>query len=305
MIQTPSDNPPKSPVNRRDLLKGAAMGGLAMAATHATGLSAAEPEDRSLRVIAYNVYKCTGWPKDRARAKQATAAGQMPDRIAMELALYQPDIINFSESPDEAVVKRIAERLRMNYVRFPSGGNWPGTLLSRYEIEASKNVPLVSGERPKDLFTRHWGRATIRLPDAGPLIVHSAHLYPGADPAIRLREIPAMLESMRDDFEANRSMLLIGDLNHGPDTEEYKMWIDAGWVDTFSKVGKGDGLTIKADKPQWRIDYVMAAGAIAQNIYQSKPLFEGAFRTNPADPESFALSDHLPQLAEFEYTVAK
>lgn len=301
----PSRNSSKITSNRRNLLKQATVAGLAMAATGPRGLAAAEPEDRSLRVIAYNVYNCTGWPKDRALAKRATVAGQMPDRFAMELALYQPDIINFSESPDEAVVKQIAERLEMNYVRFPSGGNWPGTLLSRYEIEAPHNVPLDSGERPKDLFTRHWGQATIRLPGFGPLVVHSAHLYPGADPAVRLREIPAMLESMRADLDAGRSMLLIGDLNHGPDTEEYKLWIDAGWIDTFAKVGKGDGLTIKSDKPQWRIDYVMAAGAIAKDVGVSKPLFEGAFRTNPADPESFALSDHLPQLADFGYTVAK
>ena len=110
-----------------------------------------------------------------------------------------------------------------------------------------------------------------------------------------------MLESMKSDLDAGRSMLLIGDLNHNPETKEYKLWIDAGWTDTFAKVGKGDGLTIKADKPQWRIDYVMAAGPIAKSIVASRPLFEGAFRTNIADPESFALSDHLPQLAVLAY----
>ncbi len=251
-------------------------------------------------MIAYNVYNCTGWPKDRALAKKATALGQMPTRFAHELALYEPDIINFSESPSEEVVKKIAKRLGMNYVRFPSGGNWPGTLLSRFEIVEPNNVPLVEGERPKDLFTRHWGMATVKLPNGETLVVHSAHLHPSPEPDIRLREIPLMLESMKSDLDAGRSMLLIGDLNHSPDTKEYKLWIDAGWTDTFAKVGKGDGLTIKADKPQWRIDYVMAAGPIAKQVVESRPLFEGAFRTNTADPASFALSDHLPQLAVFE-----
>lgn len=293
-------------LTRRDVLKQAAISGITVAATGTSKLFAAEPEPRLLRVIAYNVYNCTGWPKDRALAKKATAKGQMPDRFANELALYDPDIINFSESPDESVVKQIAERLGMNYVHFPSGGNWPGTLLSRFEIVEPKNVPLVKGERPKDLFTRHWGQVTIKLPRAAPLIVHSAHLHPGADPAIRLREIPAMLESMKGDLNAGRSMLLIGDLNHSPDTKEYKLWIDAGWTDTFANVGRGDGLTIKSDKPQWRIDYVMAAGPVGgENIVESRPLFEGAFRTNTADPESFALSDHLPQLAVLEYTARR
>ena len=95
-------------------------------------------------------------------------------------------------------------------------------------------------------------------------------------------------------------MLFIGDLNHGPDTDEYKHWIDAGWVDTFAKVGQGDGPTFTSDIPQWRIDYVMAAGPIAERVTESGPLFQGAFRLNINDEESFALSDHLPQLAAFD-----
>jgi endonuclease/exonuclease/phosphatase family metal-dependent hydrolase len=108
-----------------------------------------------------------------------------------------------------------------------------------------------------------------------------------------------MLASMKDDLDAGRSMLLIGDLNHGPDTEEYELWIDAGWIDTFAKVGKGEGLTFTADIPKYRIDYVMATGPIANRIIESRPLFEGAFRLNVADEHSFALSDHLPQFALF------
>ena len=286
---------------RRELLFHSA--GAALAASAAARLSAAEPEPRWLRVIAYNIYGCTGWPRDRAQ--RAAVKGQIPARLAQELALYEPDIINFSESPGESVVKDIAKRLGMQYVFFPSAGNWPGALLSRYKITAAQNVPLRQSERPQDLFTRHWGRATVQVPDAGPLIVHSAHLHPSVDPKTRLREIPRMLEAMEQDFQANRSMLLMGDLNHNPDTQEYKLWIDAGWVDTFAKVGKGKGFTIKADKPQHRIDYVMAAGWMVKQVLSSKPLFEGAFRTNQADPASFALSDHLPQFALFEYEVAR
>ncbi len=262
-------------------------------------LFADEQTTKPLRVIAYNIYKCTGWPHQRQLAQQAVNKGQMAKRLAMELALHDPDIINFSESPNQELTKEVAELLGMNHVRFPSGGNWPGTLLSKFEIIDSQNAPM-KGERPKELFTRHWGRATIKLPSGDPLIVHSAHLYPTAEPTVRLREIRAMIESMKPDLDAERSMLLIGDLNHGPDTAEYKLWIDAGWMDTFAKVGEGEGPTIKSDIPKWRIDYVMAAGPIAQRVTESRPLFEGAFRLNISDDESFALSDHLPQLAVFQ-----
>ena len=270
--------------------------GLSLADTH---IIADEPKPKPLRVIAYNIFKLTGWPHQRRLAQQAVAKGQMAQRLAMELALHEPDIINFSESPKEELTKEVAELLGMNHVRFPSGGNWPGTLLSKFEIIKSQNAP-IKGERPKELFTRHWGRATIKLANGDPLIVHSAHLYPTADPTIRLREIKSILGAMKADIDAGRSMLLIGDLNHSPDTDEYKCWIDAGWVDTFAKVGNGKGLTIKADIPKWRIDYVMAAGPIADKIIESRPLFEGAFRLHIADKASFALSDHLPQLAVFQ-----
>ncbi len=249
------------PISRREFC-GAVGASLAAANSN---LFADDSKPKPLRVIAYNIFKLTGWPHQRNLAQQAVAKGQMAKRLAMELALHDPDIINFSESPQEELTKEVAELLGMNHVRFPSGGNWPGTLLSKFEITESQNAPM-NGERPKELFTRHWGRATVKLPNGDPLIVHSAHLYPTADPTIRLKEIRAMLASMKSDLDAGRSMLLIGDLNHGPDSEEYKLWIDAGWVDTFAKVGKGDGPTIKSDIPKWRIDYVMAAGCQGASI---------------------------------------
>jgi len=254
----------------------------------------------SLKVIAYNVFACAGWPKDRWRAKLVVENGQIADRLGMELELYAPDLINFSESPAQPVALRVADRLRMNHVRFPSAGHWPGTILTRLGILEATNVPMANGRaRPEDLFTRHWGRAVLRLPEKETLVVHSAHLMPGADPAVRLREIDAMLAAMQPDFDAGRSMILMGDLNHGPETEEYQKWIAAGWVDSFAKVGQGDGLTIQSDIPKWRIDYIMAHGPLAEQFTESRPLFEGAFRLNINDPESFALSDHLPQWAKF------
>jgi endonuclease/exonuclease/phosphatase family metal-dependent hydrolase len=224
----------------------------------------------------------------------------MPKRLADELELYEPDIINFSESPAVSVVKEIAERLGMKHVFFPSGQNWPGALLTRFDIVGSKNCPTAGGERPKNLFTRHWGMAEIHISNGQRIIVHSAHLRPGAEPEIRQREISKMIRSMKADLEAGRSMLSMGDLNHSPEQREYEMWKQAGWVDTFARVGKGNGFTIKADLPKWRIDYVWAVGPIAKQIVASKPLYQGAFRLNISDPQSFALSDHLPQLAVFE-----
>ncbi|MFG0334277.1 MAG: endonuclease/exonuclease/phosphatase family protein [Maioricimonas sp. JB049] len=259
---------------------------------------AAEDDPKQLRVIAYNVLQCSGWPKNSPLAQRARQEKQMARRYALELALYDPDIVTFSESPGEALTGEIARLLGMEHHRF-EGGSFPGTFMSRLKVTAPRDTP-VQGDRPAGLFTRHWGRAVVELPGGEPLIVHSAHLFPVADPTVRLREIDAMLASMQSDLDAGRSMILMGDLNHGPDSEEYRRWITAGWVDTFAKVGEGDGLTFRADDPEYRIDYVMATGPIADHIREARPLYEGAFRRDSADKYSFALSDHLPQLAVFD-----
>ena len=62
-----------------------------------SNLFADDSKPKPLRVIAYNIYKCTGWPDQRHLAQQAVAKGQMAKRLAMELALHDHDIINFSE----------------------------------------------------------------------------------------------------------------------------------------------------------------------------------------------------------------
>ena len=254
--------------------------------------------NKKFRVISYNVLKCTGHPEERVENKEV-----IPSLMAKELAKYSPDVINFSESPDEPVVKRIADELNMDYAFFPSGGYWPGAIISSHKIVDSTNVPLVSGSRPEDLFTRHWGKATLELPNGELLEIHSVHLYPNSNPvsaAIRTREISEILRSMEAKIGLKESMIVMGDLNLVPESPEHAQWMEAGFVDTYLKVGKGDGLTIPVDVPKRRIDYVLAHGPMADQIVESRALFEGGFRFDQSDSESYALSDHLPQFAEFK-----
>lgn len=254
--------------------------------------------DKKLRVIAYNIYKGTGYPA--GNVKEGTDIGGL---IARELALYSPGIINFSEATEEAVVKKIAGKLKMNYVWFPGGGAWPGAIVTRFRISDAENVPLVSGPRPEDLFTRHWGRAVLQISNRRSLIVHSVHLHPFDTPensAIRQREISEIVKSMEKDIDDNKSIIVMGDFNHGPATPEHRLWKAAGFTDTFEAAGAGEGFTIRVDNLFRRIDYILACGPVAAGITSSRPLSEGAFITNPDDPHSFALSDHAPQLAEFK-----
>jgi len=284
-------------IDRRELL--AAGGAATILAMSAGKLSARAPSPHGLRTITYNVLACRGYNGGEAGDPVAVARvrPQIPARLALELALHEPDIVTFQESPSETVVADVARRMGMHHTYFPGG--FPGAVISRFPIVASRNCPLADGERPKDLFTRHWGRAEV-MTDDGAVVIHSVHLYPGEKGRERrLREVPLMLAAMKADLESGRSVILQGDLNHRPEDPEYRMWADAGLTDCFAAKGTGQPLTIPSTTPRARIDYVWCHGPISSRLRECRVLFEGAFRTNPEDASSVALSDHVPVLAVF------
>ena len=289
-------------MNRREFL--IASGALAAAGLTQPKLALAQVagKDRdevksSLRTITYNVLACRGYPRvDANETLLARAQNQMAIRFALELGLYKPDIVSFQESPSEKLVASIARQMGMRHVYFPGG--FPGTIITRFKIMESENCPLIRGPRPKELFTRHWGRAVLQT-DREELALFSAHLHPNKED-IRAREVTEILAVMGRDLRSGRSLLFQGDLNHKPDGPEYKRWLDAGFIDTFAEKGTGQPLTIPSTAPIKRIDYILVHGPLARRLRECRVLFEGAFRTNPGDPRSFALSDHIPVMATFD-----
>ena len=275
--------------------------------------------DNQIRSISYNVFNgCIGYKGINGRelpegdvstlVKTARDMKQVPRRIMMELELYQPNIINFAEGPKEDVVAEMAKMLNMNYAFFPGAqdgkGGFPGAILTNYEIISHRTRPFTDKKNDaKELFTRHWGKAILRTPAGKKLVVHSAHLWPfkkePRDTEIRMEEIRELVAAIRTDLKTVDSVILQGDLNHSPDMPEYQKLREAGLIDTFVAAGVGDGNTIDGIKPSRRIDFILAQGEIAKNIKQNRALFEGNFRTNPDDPKGWALSDHLPVLADF------
>lgn len=274
-----------------------------LASTVIAGAALARPSSAQpaaparLRTITYNIYGCRGWPENGANeVHRKPARAQMPRRIGLELALYTPDLVSLSEAGEESFVAAIADPLGMQHVFFDGG--FPGAVLSRFPIRESVNYSLPG----KDIdalepFTRHAGRAVLETPD-GDLIVYSAHLHPRSR-ELRLREIAILREQMQSDLDADRPLLLQGDLNHTPDSPEYEAWKAAGLLDTFAAKGVGDPGTIRSNQPAMRIDYIWAHGPLAARVEKCRVLFEGAFRVNRDDPTAFALSDHLPVSTEF------
>lgn len=71
-------------------------------------------------------------------------------------------------------------------------------------------------------------------------------------------------------------------------------------TDSFAAKGVGALFTYTSPKPAVRIDYIWVGGSLAGRLREARVLNEGAFRVDPADPTSFALSDHLPVTAVFD-----
>jgi endonuclease/exonuclease/phosphatase family metal-dependent hydrolase len=270
-------------------------------------LSGQETKTR-LTTIAYNVLACLGYPRTpQNELRWGGARPQMEARMAQELLLYRPDIVTFSESVTSDAAARMAGLLGMNHAWFAPGVpsykgypiGFPGSIFTRFRIVESENAPYAQGRtRDAALFTRHWGRATV---DTGRerIAVFSGHLFPhGAE--VREREIAEMLAVMEQEVRKGGSILFQGDLNHTPEAPEYKRWTEAGLIDTFAARGTGTPLTANSVKPRVRIDYIWTAGPLAKRLREARVLNEGAFRTNPDDPSSFALSDHLPVMATFD-----
>jgi len=223
----------------------------------------------------------------------------MPARLAMELALYEPDVVTFSEAPTESAVASVARQLDMRYVYFTGepGHDYAGALLTHCPIVESANCPLRIGRRPDGLLTRHFGRALLDTP-LGQVAVFSAHLFP-RKAEIRLQEVDLIMEAMRADRESGKAVLLQGDLNHLPTGPEYGKWRDAGLADAYAAKNTDEMGTVSSGRPARRIDYVWVNETLAARLVECRVLYEGAFRFNREDRAAFALREPLPLMATF------
>lgn len=318
----------KTSITRKSFLKQSGISLLGLSLIPSLGLGFTKNEhqlikkdhgDNTLRTIQYNVFNgCIGYKDINGRelpddekydlVRAARNLGQVPRRIVLQLALYKPDIITFSEAPDEKTIVKMAKWLNMNYAYFPGAkdgkGHYPGTILTNYEIVSSENRPFVNkDDNAEELFTRHWGKAKLRLTNGEMITVHTTHLWPftkNGGQEIRLEEISQIIDAIKNDLAHTvKSVLLQGDLNSTPDTPEHENLTSAGLIDTFAKVGTGQGYSVTSNDPHARIDYIYATGPIASKVTKSGSLYEGDFRLNNADPKGFALSDHIPVLSAF------
>lgn len=108
-----------------------------------------------------------------------------------------------------------------------------------------------------------------------------------------------MRDVIQDDVASGRSMILQGDLNYEPGTDLYAELSASGIIDAYTD--EDPGLTFSSTDRRYRIDLIFAHGPISNRVSSCRVLAEGAFIDHPDDLAGFALSDHIPLLAEFDW----
>ncbi|MDD2598034.1 MAG: endonuclease/exonuclease/phosphatase family protein [Kiritimatiellae bacterium] len=258
------------------------------------------------RTISYNVLAFRGYPNNESTAQLlAENAAAHPEITARELSKFKPSLITLQEAPAEPLVKRFADTLAMNYVWFPGGwkgsknypGGFPGAVVTPYPIVDSESRPSAGTPHPERLFTRHLGRAELDTP-FGSLHVISVHFH-AHERSVRLEEAAAVVALIRK-LNQSAPVLLQGDLNHKPDAPEYKVWTSAGLIDIGAKHGIGETPTGSSTNPRQRIDYIWATPDFAKFSTAAQVLNMPPFTPEPGKSSAYALSDHMPVLAEFQ-----
>ena len=161
------------------------------------------------------------------------------------------------------------------------GGEYGNAVLTRFPIKRWTNQHyrmLRPGEQR--------GLLQVVLDVHGrQLVFLDTHIDYRADDTERLMNAAEILEAIQ--AYRGRPMILCGDLNDTPGSRTCQK-IGQQFTDTWTAAGAGDGLTIPAEKPRTRIDYIWLRKDSAIDAVRAWV------------PESRA-SDHLPVVAEFRF----
>lgn len=226
-----------------------------------------------LRVMTFNIHG--GRPRVGPADLPAVArviAEQQPDLVALqEVHRYLPRPYVFADQPREL------RRLLGLETRFlPSFGMGPlgygNAVLSRPRPARVQRWGLPSGLERRALLQARFSTAGVSF------CFFNTHL--GLRTAERLAQIRVVAERVR---RAGLPVILAGDLNAGPESEELRLLQEAGLEHCLPP----EVLTFPCDRPHCRLDYLLVS-----------PLFQ-VERAFIVETE---VSDHLPVVADLVLT---
>lgn len=253
-----------------------------------------------LRLMTYNIHWWSGRDRRLDVARLAAVIRSVgADIVGLNEVLHPVTMRGKLHTP----LSELADRLEMYHVFGPSGWveerapGWRGpignALLSRYPLtaETNTNLPRLLGSQPRSLLS-----ATLASGPAAGLtafVTHLDHAFEGTR-LLQLREVLRIIARRDPHF-------LIGDFNTpgflGPRSRRLlppvlRMLQQAGYLDAFSKVGRGPGHTFPAHSPLVRIDFLFLPQRWAHGLRSAHTINDTWVRE---------VSDHRPLWVEWAW----
>jgi endonuclease/exonuclease/phosphatase family metal-dependent hydrolase len=238
------------------------------------------------------------------------------DPLAEVIAAQNAEVVALIEADDEAVLDRIARRLKMDFIR-AEGNKSAVALLSRWPIRDTINR---APQHPE--LTKCFLQATVTDPqtkDWNFAVVHLQHRAGEEHEQIREREIDIVLKTLEPLRFAGTPHILLGDFNANspiqkidldkckPSTREQaaanggviprrviQTILDADYIDTFAAVRPGEAQTqgtFTTQHPEQRVDYIFTHSIAKERIKAAWIEYDRLAK--------FA-SDHFPVGAEID-----
>jgi endonuclease/exonuclease/phosphatase family metal-dependent hydrolase len=224
-----------------------------------------------------------------------------------------PDLIGFQETQDgnwQEYLRNLPGFARHRGPRYNNQSPfcYPSVFWNPERLEQLDSGEFWLSKTP-DHFSGDWGTACNRsacwnkfrlLPD-GPTFVHlNTHLDHISEKA-RFEGSKVILRKLEPLMKENLPLVLTGDFNCNPLSDTHRLYIEGGFVDTFSAAGHLDGdaeftfhaFTGQRQPDQERIDWILTRDG------------RHGFRTHSfeiirdAEPPLYP-SDHYPVLSEIE-----
>ena len=132
------------------------------------------------------------------------------DPLAEVIEAQRPDVVALVEATDLAVIERIANRLKFDFVQ-ALGQKQASALLTRHTIQHSVNHALLD-----DRLSKSFLEAAIVDESGGEWtfgVVHLQHHAREADEAFREGELKVVLDVFRPHRDARRPHVICGDFN--------------------------------------------------------------------------------------------
>jgi endonuclease/exonuclease/phosphatase family metal-dependent hydrolase len=240
---------------------------------------------RTLRVMSYNIHIARGLDD---KIDLPRIAGIIKAANVDVVAVQEVDV-NTRRSGIE--VDEAAELARLTGMQSVfgkaidhDGGSYGQAILSRRPIQRMDvhKLPAVAGEEQRIALVARIDQPKP-LPD---LVFVGTHLHHKKDgDELRLAQATELNQIMKDDLPKREpAVILLGDFNAEPDSEVMKR-LGEKWDDATA----GSGMTIPAENPTRKIDYVLLPKGHGWEVVSAKVLDEPV------------ASDHRPVVVELKW----